>query len=714
MLSDGEYVLSQFKKNYGNNKDQKIVIYGIGERTREIIEKFPTVNIIGLMHFEKVGEEIYGKKILSFDEVQELGADYIIIIARRTYVRIIYQRIESECRKRKIILYDINRINLLEYYKVEPIYSEGEYPVNGIRLSALKEIIGKVDVVSFDIFDTLLMRKVLYPTDVFEVVGRRKRTTFDFKKARIKAEHELLSDNPNIYEIYHRLKENEGLSDELMNELFAEEILVENQVIVSRDDAVELLDYTYKQGKKVYLVSDMYLPKEILETILDDKGVHGYEDILISCEYRSSKWEGLFGILKNKVKCENIVHIGDNLEADILSAEDYGIKAFYLPKAYDMFVKSSFQGIRIYESTLENRLIIGMLLSKLFNSPFEFAVKDTRVSINSMTDIAYALISPLLVKYMYWFCDEIKEQKIDFVFFPARDGYLLEKLYQIMCKSYKTLPEGKYLYASRLLCSCAGAMNSEDVRIMGQAPYKGTVIDLLKTRFLVSKEEADVRENDSRTQSEIIEDNMEIILQKAIRIRKHYLDYLKRNGIDENGKLAFCDFSSSGTSQKNLLKLIKNEICGLYFTRPLDVYDKSKELLDIKSLYSTRTGQVSVDNDFIHIAYQFLELIITSPEPTVHYMDSRGAPVFYKETRSRRNIQVTNDMRAAIEEFTREYVLLSGKTSNSSIDLKLADTILSFIQNNFTCVKDNEILDFMLDDSCCNEAIDTTEIFQVV
>ena len=59
--------------------------------------------------------------------------------------------------------------------------------------SILKRLIDQHDVISFDMFDTLVYRKVNLPQDIFDLVDDNVRdffkVNFNYKKKRIEAEH---------------------------------------------------------------------------------------------------------------------------------------------------------------------------------------------------------------------------------------------------------------------------------------------------------------------------------------------------------------------------------------------------------------------------------------------------------------------------------------------------------------------------------------------
>ena len=104
----------------------------------------------------------------------------------------------------------------------------------------LHQLMETHDIISFDIFDTVLMRNVLDPTDVFEIVEERaKRHGLhlpDFKFARLGAEHRILSSGRrhSLSGIYEDLQQTLDLRLEDASWLKACEWQVEQEVILSR------------------------------------------------------------------------------------------------------------------------------------------------------------------------------------------------------------------------------------------------------------------------------------------------------------------------------------------------------------------------------------------------------------------------------------------------------------------------------------------------
>ena len=73
------------------------------------------------------------------------------------------------------------------------------------RMDAVKKEISQADAVSFDVFDTLLMRKTLYPEDVFELTALScGLDPEEFQRRRKEAEHAFR--HGTVYDIYSVLQ----------------------------------------------------------------------------------------------------------------------------------------------------------------------------------------------------------------------------------------------------------------------------------------------------------------------------------------------------------------------------------------------------------------------------------------------------------------------------------------------------------------------------
>ena len=154
----------------------------------------------------------------------------------------------------------------------------------------------KYDVISFDIFDTLIERTCSVPADIFELTGEAvlgKDKALQFRADRIEAEHNArhkkTGGEVNISDIYNEL---DSAYAAFSQQLMAEE---QRQEIVNCKKKESMYGFFQKcvaSDKCVILVSDMYLPEQVIIKMLEKCGIAGYDDIYISNCYNSNKLTG--------------------------------------------------------------------------------------------------------------------------------------------------------------------------------------------------------------------------------------------------------------------------------------------------------------------------------------------------------------------------------------------------------------------------------------
>ena len=198
------------------------------------------------------------------------------------------------------------------------------------------------DLVSFDIFDTLVFRTVPTPKGVFFLAGLQvldsSVESAKFQSARILAENiarkKSQTGEVNLDDIYNSLVE---YSSDVREKLKQAELRAELEVCRPREEIVALYNGIKEFGKEVVLISDMYLPGSFIEQILANCGVDGMKGIFISnelgCDKRSGK---LFSEVQKRIICFNgrQIHYGDSFNADFLGALKAGVKPRFVLKRH--------------------------------------------------------------------------------------------------------------------------------------------------------------------------------------------------------------------------------------------------------------------------------------------------------------------------------------------------------------------------------------------
>ena len=196
---------------------------------------------------------------------------------------------------------------------------------------SLTRLVRDSQVISFDVFDTLIIRPGLKtPSDLFNLIHPEDPT---FKSRRIEAERQARKLSPlediKLETIYELLYESPRERQEAMDL----EISTELSVCKANPEALKFFNTVKKAGKRVVIISDMYLSASTISTILtscgyDLTGVNVY----VSSEYGKTKRSGnLFReVLKNlrvdSVEGKHVLHIGDNYISDYLMPRKCGMK----------------------------------------------------------------------------------------------------------------------------------------------------------------------------------------------------------------------------------------------------------------------------------------------------------------------------------------------------------------------------------------------------
>lgn len=242
------------KEIFQNYRNEKIVLYGLGTETEKILgELGGDFAIEGLLDSFRESGELYGKPILSLQQVVRMQVKLIVVAARPGSCKAIAKRIRGICVEHDMALLDIRGNDLLASNQV--LYDFVH--VNGGTKEELFKKADFADIVSFDLFDTLVTRKALSYTDIFEIMAYRLQEQGyripDFYARRLHAEKELAKAGaPTLEMIYEFLLDDlDDQADISAMELAELEWKIDYSVIVPRNAVVEIFDRIVQSGKSL-------------------------------------------------------------------------------------------------------------------------------------------------------------------------------------------------------------------------------------------------------------------------------------------------------------------------------------------------------------------------------------------------------------------------------------------------------------------------------
>ncbi len=703
MNSSNMFFLDDFKENFKRfqHGGTPIVLYGIGEKTKLLIEKINGFNIVGLMDEDSAGEKIYGQNVLPYNEVIK-KAKTIIIVSNMSVAEIIYQRIA--------FLKKLHGIDILFINGTVPCETSQEIfdnPYWNITVDDLRHAIDDNEIISFDLFDTLIMRNLLLPTDVFDLVERElaEKTGFmiDFKNKRIEAEYYTFRNVDNycsIHDIYRTLRKMLGINEEQATMIKNLEIKTEYACCLPRASMVECYRYAMDQGKDIVITTDTFLTREYIKAMLDKCGIVGPVNLLISCEKRRLKYKGeLFQHLKDLYKGRTILHVGDNLHSDGKMAEKAGLNIFKIKSAHDILETSTFSSLLSPAKNINDRKLLGLLAGRFFNNPFALSKHKGRLSIDSLFDIGYLSFGPLVLNFILWLIKKSKETNITRLLFFARDGYVLVNLYRKIV-NYLGIDsaEAVYFLTSRRAASVAAIKTEDDITFIISNMCKTRKIkfsQLLSTAFGILPDAEDPLSEMYRyeiTNEELVDHitkrYKDRIIMNASLERENYIKYIDSLGLSHSDTLGCVNFVGRGITQRFMAKIMERELAGFYFGREIEMSDFFGSTDKCFALYEE---YMSPHTSRSNLAMKFIygEVIFSSPEEQLVNFERNGCPIF-EQRPEKRNFEQIKNCHAGIERFVEDIMAFDNNILLGKFNNKLVDTLFGLFATK-SCVCSEEV-----------------------
>lgn len=319
-------------------------------------------------------------------------------------------------------------------------------------------LLGAVDAVSFDMFDTLIQRNALFcPKDLFYQVQalaeiRCAIRLDDFVSVRVRAESIARvrargrhREETTIEEIYGELTKILSLTDRLAQDLLQIELECERVALVPLPYGRLLYDAAIRAGKMVVLTSDTYLSRAFLQEVLTQAGFSGVHRVYASSEFGKTKQHGsLFDIVLKELNCSpgRLLHVGDNPLSDATAALGKGLRNFICtnPK----------QRLRwrygLSDRPSGNQAISALLCDISRIAEEQPLGKDQRAVIARS---AVEHLSWLYEGFSAWLVQQITSQGYTRIYFASRDGLIMKKFFDVTTKALGISIESRYLYVSR-------------------------------------------------------------------------------------------------------------------------------------------------------------------------------------------------------------------------------------------------------------------------
>ncbi len=354
-----------------------------------------------------------------------------------------------------------------KYYSIQSLVKKG------------RELAGEMEVVSFDLFDTLLIRRIHDPDLIKLPVARfiaAKAAEFGLSWPWQKVQK--LRDS---IEKHHREETGRNFADHeacyprfmlaVLAEIFGQakgesllqsvteyELFLENSMLVPRKELVDWLVELARQGKKIYIISDIYLPAEYLRILVQHAGFLDHvEEVISSADTFLAKASGMaFPFIEEKFVLDRSkwLHVGDNPISDGLRPSEFGMQALVLHDASEKHRKAVVKRYCNYSGG--RPFWRGRALQQLMQ-PHE----GENVERPDLYREGYTFLAPLIGGFVQYIAEQCRSLGISKVFFLSREGWTFKKYWEKSMPALfpdGNLPEIDYLYVSRMAlagASCA-------------------------------------------------------------------------------------------------------------------------------------------------------------------------------------------------------------------------------------------------------------------
>lgn len=466
-------------------------------------------------------------------------------------------------------------------------------------------------LISLDVFDTAIFRKVFNPTDIFAVVD--DNVGHNFRTLRMAAQDKVRKKDIfyNILDIYKNI----GYPFNLKEEIKAEyDNCRANPYILNM----------YNKGEADFIfISDMYLPATVIKSMLEKCGYKNPQ-VFVSCELRALKGDGnLFKKVEELLGRKISKHIGDNYYADIKGAQRAKIPSveFIGPAVYNR---------EVVTPPLENVKLRKLLIDNELSSK------------NSGEKIGY-IFAPLILAFTQSVLDEAEPGQT--IFFNARDSFIMYIVARWILKTKKKI---KYCRFSRKSCHLPNI--NTNYRINNERNAKalnffrtlrintvGELIRILK----FTKDYSDALKDmgvdldtplDYTLQKNKIIDQFLVYAQdelfaKARESRKNFKEYIKCIGMKNDD--IFVDLGHFGSMQSIIRVITGIRLKGMYVHR-YESKDYYKGVPEYKSSF--------LPKGYLKYYTGIVELIFSEPIGTSIDYTSEGKVILNKDTKYRKDI----------------------------------------------------------------------------
>lgn len=512
-------------------------------------------------------------------------------------------------------------------------------------LGRLFERIPRMGLLSLDCFDTVLWRRTATPVDVFFDLQRHPLFVEHDITAEIRAKAEASArqlrwargegNEVRLIDIYRQALPD--ASEPVLNALAEAELSAEKQACVAFPGAVDLLLEAARRQISVMIVSDTYLSQEQLSALLahclPEAAFAAISRVVVSSEHGVSKAGGLFKRLLERLprRAADIVHVGDNEQADRVAAMAAGMNAVHLvhlPATIESQERMQAMALGLADAEIRR--------TRSLARPYHGVLAGRDYGHEAATTIGYATLGPIMHAFGRWILAEIEVLKTSRSqvrpVFLMRDAWLPMKA----CEAIAGSAPGAPVRISRFAAFASSFRSASDIERYLAEFANPAYLEAVCKQLLLPESDAlgliRTARADRDPARRFIRDCLRS--ERVARIVQASRDYFltlqahlrETAGVMPGDTLVFIDLGYQGTAQRVLTPVMRDE-CGievqgryLLASRVRNWAQSRRGLID-PSWCDDRTLMAVVR----HVA--LLETLCTSDDASVIAYDAQGQAI---------------------------------------------------------------------------------------
>lgn len=439
---------------------------------------------------------------------------------------------------------------------------------------------------SFDIFDTVIRRKGGMPISIFYKVQEKliasgldfpvylQRNFVQarrFAEANVREYYRKLQDVQPVErleitfaEIYDHLAERYHLTAEQRDFLLRTEAQAELDDCIPYPEQIDLIKSLLAQKQDVILVSDMYLPKELIHQMLVKADpVLGELPLYLSsdCGMQKTTCKLFFHVFNDlDYHYGKWIHYGDSPLADMRRPRSIGIETVnHKMLSFNEYETALAEGLQSYDG-----YCVAAMMAR-------FRLEQPRSSAEIYT---YEYAALYFVPYICWAIQDALARGIQCLYFISRDGFHLKRIADAVIAARGYPIRTKYIYGSRKAWRIPSFIEEIDDEFFSAFGQFGGCTDFSSLLSALGMDEATFDRvfpelGEVKTAKEITKKTMaslrqtfknspryvQMVMDRADEERPIVLDYLRQE-INFDEKFAFVEYWGRGYTQDCLTRLL--------------------------------------------------------------------------------------------------------------------------------------------------------------